>query len=325
MSRYKAELVVKEGFNTIELSDAGLEATAIIVPEVGNNLVHFTINGIHVIMPPESLHELVDGSNGYFKYGTPILFPPNRVKNGSFSYKGQSYQLPLNEPPSHHLHGEISCRPWEVMEFGASDEQGAFVTSRFQFAAHSEIIAYFPHMLTFIITYRLYEGSLICSGSIYNEGSEESPFAFGLHPYFYVPFDTNDEIVLQIPAAAEWPITNQSFVLGEPTITTFSESLNEGIAISDYAKLGCSLVNLQDEDRTCYIEMRNRNYKIAYQIDPIFPFILMFRPDWASAFSLEPYTYLTDGFNLPYDHSVTGVKGILPGEVIYFTNRLWIE
>ena len=278
MSRYAAYAAIKEGYSIIVLTDSGSHASAEIIPEVGNNLFRFEIDGHQVIMPPLSLQALKNDATTAFKYGIPILFPPNRVKNGHFTYNGRDYSLPLNEP-GNHLHGEISTKGWEVLEFGVSEELGAFVTSRFLYASHPEILAYFPHRLSFTITYRLYEGRLHMSATIFNEDEVEAPFAFGLHPYFYVPFVSQREIILRIPNLEEWPVTNEAFVTGIPSITPFCRDLNEGVSIASYPELGCSLLSLGGADLTCRIEMRDLGYAIAYQLDHQFPYVVLFRPD----------------------------------------------
>ncbi|WP_269865439.1 aldose 1-epimerase [Paenibacillus caseinilyticus] len=316
-----------EEFSVMVLKDMQSDAAAEIIPEVGNNLFRFESGGHPVIVPPVSLHALRDESFAPFKYGTPVLFPPNRVKNGRFSFHGRPYNLPLNEPPANHLHGELCSRQWEVLEYGATEQNGAFVTSRFRYGQHPDLLAYFPHPLSFTLTYRLYEGRLHLQAAIGNEGEDEAPFAFGLHPYFSVPYDTGEEMVLKVPAAAEWPVTGEAFVTGRPAMTQRSRTLPEGVPISDYPQLGCSMLTLEQggEDPVCRIEMKDRGYAIAYQVDRQFPFVLLFRPDWASAFSLEPYTCVTDAFNVPYEQELTGARGIQAGEELRFSTCLWIE
>lgn len=326
MSKYWAGSVFKDGFSVIQLTDTESRSTAELIPAIGSNLFRFTSDGHEIILPPASLTAFENDSFAAFQYGTPILFPPNRVRNGHFTYKGREYKLPLNEPPDHHLHGELCSKAWTLSGYGATQEEGAWVTSRFRYADHPEIMAYFPHLLTFTMTYRLKDGCLSLEGVIENEGMEEAPFAFGLHPYFPLPFGSGEGMVLQIPAAAEWPVTNQAFVTGRPAVTAFSQKLCEGIPLADYPLLGCSLITLDEElDRTCRLEMKDRGYTIAYQLDELFPFVVLFRPDWAAAYSLEPYTYVTDAFNLPYEQEQTGARGIRAGEQIRFTNGLWVE
>jgi len=325
MNRYGAKRELREGFAVIELTDSKTQGIAEIVPEIGNNLIRFRIGGRQVLVPPASLREFRETPGETFRYGTPILFPPNRVKGGRIAYRGREYRLPLNEP-TNHLHGELCSRAWEVVDMGASDEEGAYVTSRFSYSSHPDILAYFPHPLKFTVTARLHDGRLVMSGTIENEGKDEAPFAFGLHPYFSLPFGSGEEIVLRVPAAEEWPVTNEAFVTGTPTETEFSRELNRGVSISEYPRLGCSLLSLDPAaDRTCRIGMKDRGYSIAYRLGPEFPFVVLFRPDWAEAFSLEPYTYVTDAFNLPYEPGLTGAKGIGPGEIVGFDTSMWVE
>ncbi len=40
---------------------------------------------------------------------------------------------------------------------------------------------------------------------------------------------------------------------------------------------------------------------------------------------MEPYTYVTDAFNLPYDAGLTGSRGIEPGEVVQLRTAMWVE
>jgi aldose 1-epimerase len=40
------------------------------------------------------------------------------------------------------------------------------------------------------------------------------------------------------------------------------------------------------------------------------PFLLLFKPPWADAISLEPYSYIIDGFNSQLPSELTGVRGL---------------
>jgi aldose 1-epimerase len=329
MTRYQVSLEVVEGFQVMKLVDSITESVAEIIPEIGNNLFRFESAGIQIILPPATLGSLKTETFAAFKYGTPILFPPNRIKEATFRFRDRTYNFPVNEPPHYHLHGELCTSAWEIVEWGESDSQGATVMNRFRIVDHPEIFAYFPHSITFTVRYTLLDGRLQMETTIVNEGIDEAPFAFGLHPYFSIPFESNERIQLKIPAHAQWPVTQQSFVTGLPSDTSFSAKLRNGIAVEDYPKLGCSMVEVRNvyEGGTyrCTLQMIDRGYAIHYDIDPKFPFILLFRPDWASAFSIEPYTCLTDAFNLPYAHTLTGVQGISAKETLRFNTCLKIE
>ncbi|MBE1445806.1 aldose 1-epimerase [Paenibacillus sp. OAS669] len=320
-----SERVVKEGLDIVVLSEPATGSTAEIITGIGNNLIRFESGGHPVIEPPARLQMLQTEAFAPFQYGMPILFPPNRVHKGRFSYRGRDYGLPINEPPDFHLHGELCKRAWEVVKKGVSDDGGAYVTSRFCYASHPDLMAYFPHSLTFTMTFRLLKGRLYLEGTIVNEGEEESPFAFGLHPYFSLPFHRGGEIILHAPALEEWPVTSQAMVKGLPSQTEFSRSLNEGISIVEYPELGCSLITLKEGGAACRIDVPDNAYSILFRPGPEFPYLVLFRPDWSSAYSLEPYTYVTDAFNLPYESERTGARGLLPGETFRFETSMWTE
>jgi len=327
MSRYDARLDTIDGFAAAVLRDNERGARAEVAPGIGNNVYRFECEGTPLILPPADLRSLRHETFAAFKYGTPILFPPNRVKGAQFTFGGREYRLPLNEPPHHHLHGEICSRAWEVVDIGASEERGAYVTSRFRYADHPDLMAYFPHPLAFTVTYRLSDGTLHMETSIANEGADAAPFAFGLHPYFPLPFEAGEPIVLKAPAIAEWPVTNEAFVVGLPESTAFSRALIDGVDISRYPPLGCSLVEFDPAagDPICRIEMKESGYALLYRFDRRFRYAVLFRPNWASAFSVEPYTYVTDAFNLPYAHERTGAKAIAAGERLTFATSLRME
>ncbi|MFC4598098.1 aldose 1-epimerase [Cohnella hongkongensis] len=324
MSRYRVHRSTIDGAMRIALRDEAADTCAELIPSIGSNVIRFASGGREALMPPDSVASLAEG-DAVYRYGVPILFPPNRVKNGAFAFKGRTYRLPINEPPDHHLHGELCSRAWEVTDAGATEDLGAYAVSRFRYADHPDMMAYFPHPLTFTITYSVREGALRMSGTIANEGSDDAPFAFGLHPYFRVPYAEGERIELQAPAALEWPVTNLAFVNGKPEETAFSRALNEGVSIAGYPALGCSLLSMREGDSTCRLRLPDRGYAIAFRFGAVFSHAVLFRPDWCSAFSIEPYTSVTDAFNVAFGSERTGARGIAPGETIPFFAEYRIE
>lgn len=323
MNRYSVEKKQTELDVTFVLRDQETDTVAEVIPTIGFNLFRFETAGQSVILPPPSLRELKEEKEAHFKYGTPILFPPNRVKGGTFTFKGRAYQLPLNEP-TNHLHGEICYRPWHVVDFGSSEEKGAYITAQFRYRDHTDILDYFPHPIVFTLTYRLRGGQLDLEGNIENKGEDEAPFAFGLHPYFRVSPNDQDQIEIVLPAAEEWPVTQEAFVTGLPQETDLSQRLNEGVPLSEFPAGSCWLFRLHHQ-KPCMIHNRKSGIVLSYYVDTSFPFLILFRPVWADSISFEPYTYVTDAFNLPWESTVTGARGLSAGEAFTFQTRMVME
>ncbi|MGI6636418.1 MAG: hypothetical protein ACOX7B_14815 [Christensenellales bacterium] len=50
-------------------------------------------------------------------YGMPLLFPPNRIRDGRFAFRSRTYIFPINEPArNHHIHGLLSVMPFQTAE-----------------------------------------------------------------------------------------------------------------------------------------------------------------------------------------------------------------
>lgn len=89
--------------------------TAIIDVDNGANCVslrHEKISG-SILREPSLTGEKKD--NPYL-YGSPILFPVNRIENGKFYFEDRLYSFPINEKNTNcHLHGNIHNAPFSVI------------------------------------------------------------------------------------------------------------------------------------------------------------------------------------------------------------------
>lgn len=321
--RYRLTIRERESIRVMVLADDAAECEAELVPDIGSHLIRFASRQTDIVSTPPSLAAMQQEPFAAYRYGTPLLFPPNRVNNAVFTFRDRTYRLPANEPP-HHLHGEISRRPWNVTDSGVDEDEGAYVTTQFRYGDHPDLMDSFPHPLVFTCTHRLKDGRLEQAIAITNTGDDEAPFGFGVHPYFSIPFGTGERIELQVPALMEWPVTSQAFVTGLPEETDFVRRVQAGASLGDFPPLGVSLLSLGEGWQACRIMLADRNLTIHYSFNG-FPYLVLFRPDWSEAFSLEPYTCVTDAFNLPYDRQLTGMRGIAPGETVTLMTRLGVE
>jgi aldose 1-epimerase len=301
------------------LKDNINKAVVELLPGVGGQVVRFELDGHPLVLTPTNLDTL---RNKSARYGVPILFPPNRIHRAQYTYKGRTYQFPPKAGTPHYSHGELSRKPWIVAEAGAEEEKGAYLITRFRYQDHPDMFEHFPHNLVFEITYRLHEGKLICSGSILNEGKDEAPLALGFHPYFPVAPKLSTRVV--IPAVAEWPISDDGFVNGLPQVTMACEQLRSGCSFEDVPSEGYMLLEMpRGQSNRCELQDHERGMKIVMECSEQFPFMVLFKPTWADAISLEPYTYITDGFNSSLATEITGVRGIQAGEVFTYEWSVW--
>src|SRR5699024_265600 len=82
------------GLRAVEFSKG--DYTALLVPEVGANLVRLA----HVRLGAELLRTPAAGEIEAFRarphvYGLPVLFPPNRIADGRYTFGGRTYRFPI--------------------------------------------------------------------------------------------------------------------------------------------------------------------------------------------------------------------------------------
>lgn len=105
-----------------------------------------------------------------------VLIPwPNRITDGRYAWDGETYQLPLNEPP-YAIHGLVRDAEWEVAGPGA-------------FSYTLEPSAGYPFRLKLRMEYALGDGGLSVRCVAENAGDRAAPFAAGFHPYVARPAD----------------------------------------------------------------------------------------------------------------------------------------
>ena len=113
-----------------------------------------------------------------FLYGNPVLFPPNRIRGGRFTFGGREYVLPVNEKETGCcLHGTLHALPFE--RTGESDF--LFRTGKGEYLG-------FPHAFSVERSYRLGKEGLVERFTVRNLSPHPMPFFLAYHTTFRLPF-----------------------------------------------------------------------------------------------------------------------------------------
>ena len=185
-----------------------------VCPRLGGNLISLSYDGKNVLRP------LVDESqidiNPYLQ-GAPILLPANRTYQGKFSFEGENYQLPVNEPRTDsHLHGLVHRQPFSVVSQSDKSITMSFVnTNGLVYPFDFEIIA----------TYTIDDEGLSQEFTVKNIGKKNMPYTFCLHTTFMqpehqftFPLKQKQEAINDIPTGRyiELNEVERRFVTGSP-------------------------------------------------------------------------------------------------------------
>ena len=155
---------------------------------VGAGLAGLRYRG-HELIVSHAVNECPPGYLG------KVLMPwPNRVAGGSYSWKGSSYDLPVDEPAfGTALHGFVAFQEWEIAEANAYS-----VILRTLIAARYS----YPWTLMASAHYSLDpDAGLTVELSATNIGEGTAPYGVGFHPYLAVDDARADELELHNPAS----------------------------------------------------------------------------------------------------------------------------
>jgi aldose 1-epimerase len=138
-------------------------------------------------------------------YRGAILAPwPNRVVDGTYTFDGVEYQLPLTEPSrGHALHGLLVWSRWAVAE---SSESSATL--------EAEVVPTdgYPFPLDVSVTYALDDGGLTTTVRAVNRGTTDAPYGTAPHPYLSAGPGHVDDWTVTLPAGKYLDVTDDRLI-----------------------------------------------------------------------------------------------------------------
>lgn len=291
---------------------------------MGSNCIRFSRDGISVLRTPPDMDTFRDQPN---VYGMPLLFPPNRIKGGTYTYQGRVYRFPVNEPArGHHIHGFLSSTPFTPSGQHISAE-GVSVTFQAAFDERSPYLA-FPHAFSVRLDYLLNDDGLLQTLAIINNSPLDMPCGLGFHTAFHVPFlpDTCGE-EYRLCALVE-----EEICLDPVTIIPTGERRNGGTIVKELRE---GSLNPAGSPLSNHFGGRSGDIKlthmpsgaaIRYLPDPAFSFLMLWNGGGQSGYVCpEPQTWQVDAPNSFLPPSTSGFAALKPGGTITLNSRLSIE
>lgn len=300
---------------------AGNEAAEIIlVSGWGSNLISFVekTNNIELLRVPDSMDAYL--SKPYL-YGIPILFPPNRIRDGRFTFNDKTYYFQINDHSANaNLHGLLYDQKWNLIKAEASEQQVTLVTE-FDSALHPSVLKQFPHHFTIQIVYQLEGSTLYKLAIIKNHSNEEFPWGFGYHTAFRYPIEQGsspEPCTFSLTVDQRWELNERQLPTGNLLDLDYWEKLREGMLLNG---LAFDDAYLSSEDsggkNQAIIRDGNIDLQIVYRCDENFKHWVVYNGDGQQGFvCAEPYTWLTDAPNLDLPQSLTGLQVLAPGEAV---------
>ena len=295
-----------------------------ICPAMGANCIRLVRDGLSVLRTPPDMDTFRDQPN---VYGMPLLFPPNRIQGGTYTYQGRVYRFPVNEPArGHHIHGFLSSTPFSPagQHIGA---EGVSVSFQVSFDERSPYLT-FPHSFSVRLYYLLNDDGLHQTLTLKNNSPLDMPSGLGFHTAFHVPFvpDTHGE-EYRLCAHVEEEICLDPVTIiptGERRSgSTVGQVLRDGSLIPAGSPLSNHFGGRSGEIKLTHLPT---GAAVRYLPDPAFSFLMLWNGGGQSGFVCpEPQTWQVDAPNSLLPQDMSGFTALKPGEIISLNSKLCID
>ena len=308
---------------------------AIYLPARGGNLIALRDlrRGYRFLREPDRRQ-----MNGEFQqnpnvFGIPVLFPPNRIDQGRFTWGDHTYTFALNEKQwNNSLHGILNTATWEIKGYGSNDED-SYVTGRILIDAEHPLYQVFPHKFAMEITYRLSEAGLTQEITVENLGDDAMPLMLGFHTSIQIPFlpyrhKDHEHYRIKIPVRQRYSLNDRMLPTQETEeLSPFEIAMGQQ-GVRPYPMKLDSLYQAPTGDgfhEMCVIDDRH-HVSLRYQVDDAFPFWMVWNHfGKPGLFCPEPQTCLVNAPNLDMPPTESGMITMNSRQVWKAKNRILIE
>ena len=293
----------QQGLEVIEVQNTISGAYFNVVPKYGGALNEIVLSDGQKLHSVHKHTNNLDDFNSAMlpMYSGSFLAPfPNRIKDGKYDFKGQPYQIAINDQDYHcALHGFMYDVPFLIDDI---DENQGSVTLHKDFLG----VEGYPFHISFKSTYRLFNQGLYITTQVKNLSESNIPFGMGWHPYFDldVPIDS---LHLKIPGDFYFEQDKQYIPTGKRI---------EANSFSEYAIIGERFMNdcYALNDAKIFIFEPRKKIELVLDLEineQTYPFCMLYTPPARDCIAVEPMTCAPNAFNNGHGIIDLDVKEIL--------------
>lgn len=274
-------------------------------------------SGAEILRTPKDEAELFEE---IFLFGNAILFPPNRIRGGKFTFEGREYAFPVNEAATGcHLHGALYKKP-----FAITKQTKNAVTFTFQ-AKAGEYLS-FPHAFTIKRSYTLDENGLSECVETYNDSEENMPFMLAFHTTLNVPFlqgADGGDCTLTLPVARE-QVRDERYL---PTLAYVGGRARENALCKGEYRITENAVSslYESTGNVATITDGTNKWQVGYEASEAYKYRMLWRRENAAFVVVEPQTCAIDCFHLETSPSEKGLLIIPPHKSLRLYTRFFAQ
>lgn len=245
-----------------------------------------------------SIRELLAFHPNY-QFENAWLFPfPNRLKNGIYTFEGQTYQFPQNDMENrpNALHGFINNKHFEIVH-----KTKSACTLKYEYNGD---YAYYPFAFSITLGLELLPNALTCNVMVKNTGQQNMPCGFGWHPYF-VADEGLETLSLKLPGSTIVELDPLGIPTGKEQP---SHCFDDSRLIHETHLDDCFRLNFANNTSQSELLFENGDLIEIWQ-DASFPFTQVYTHPSRKSIAIEPMTCGVNALN-----SGDGLIILAPGQ-----------
>ena len=323
------------GMSAVRFEAGGYEA--VMIPEVGANLVKLShkATGIEILRTPAKEEvEIFKGRPQVF--GLPLLFPPNRIEDGTYSFGNRTYRYPITIPDQNNYHhGIIKSQPFTLTRTEIGTDYVEIEASYFSNIFNNAIYEHFPHEFICRMTFHLSVEGLMQITTFVNLGKDDMPVGMGFHTPINVPFTANgdrSDYKLKMSVGKRWEMNGRTLPTGRLDDLSLEEILlrTDGITpfvkAMEWAVTNEPLLIYGKSYSGAILTDTKKGVSVFYETDEQFKHWTLWNNGGEVSYVCpEPQSWATNAPNLNLPEELTGFQYIEPGKEWKAVTRLYVK
>jgi len=322
------------GLQAVEFAKG--DYTALLIPSVGANLVRLanTRLGVEILRTPAA-DEIETFKNRPQIFGLPLLFPPNRIADGRYTFEGCTYQYPITIEKEHNYHhGIIKGLPFSVSKARETENEVLVECRYYSNAGNDAIYKDFPHEFKCKIVYRLSDTGLEQEVTFTNRSERRMPVGVGFHTPLCIPFaggEAND-YAMRVAVGEQVELNDRNLPTGRklPLSEQFSRLREGGLQVTECAPIeaGFTLREIDVDGkpyRGALVENKKTGVRTFYEVDDMTTYWTIWNNGGQVPYCCpEPQSWITNAPNAA-DPEAAGFRSIGPNETFSMKFKLYAK
>lgn len=322
------------GLSAVEFSKG--DYTALLIPEVGANLVRLanTRLGVEILRTP-SADEVETFKGRPQVFGLPLLFPPNRIEDGCYTFEGRKYQYPITIEKEHNYHhGILKSQPFVVSKAYETDEEAVVEARYYSNVANDAIFRDFPHEFKCKIVFKLSDKGLKQEVVFSNRSDKAMPVGVGFHTPMLIPFagGSAEEYVMRVSVGEQCELSDRNLPTGRrlPLDGKFAKLREGGLQVTGCeaieAGFTCREITVDGKPyRGAMVENLRTGVRTFYEVDDQTRYWTIWNNGGDQPYCCpEPQSWITNAPNAADPHAA-GFRSIAPGDKWKMKFRLYAK